>query len=489
MADVCLILEGTYPYVTGGVSSWVHDVISNLPDFTFDIIAIVPSRHFAKEKKYKLPANVSSLRNLYLNEIDEKLPVSMNEAERREFFSSLAELLMQIKDEKYDSLKGIIDLFQSHSPDYGDFFNTREGFAFFTGIYEKFDDTFSFIDFFWTMRFVLIPFINIIGAKYPECKCYHTVSTGYAGLLASIIKMRTGAGLILTEHGIYANERLLEISDSKWIYDENEEAVDVTREMSLLKQFWIKLFMYISKITYHCSDRIITLYRGNQSLQFKHGAAREKCSIIPNGIDVEKYSMKRQSPSAGPKFMVGYVGRIVPIKDIKTLIHAVRVVADRYPGVEFHLKGPHDEDEGYFRECTILVQILSLEKNIFFVPPSDTREFYKGLDLLVLSSISEAQPLVILEANICCVPVVSTDVGAVGELLFGSDETDAGLGASGIVVPCRSPQALGEAVIRLLGDPALNSAMGNAGYERVSRYYRKESLMSKYKEIYREYTV
>ena len=44
MVDVCLILEGTYPYVAGGVSSWVHSLIRGLNEFTFSLLLILPNR-------------------------------------------------------------------------------------------------------------------------------------------------------------------------------------------------------------------------------------------------------------------------------------------------------------------------------------------------------------------------------------------------------------------------------------------------------------
>ncbi|HNY10108.1 MAG TPA: GT4 family glycosyltransferase PelF, partial [Candidatus Wallbacteria bacterium] len=263
--------------------------------------------------------------------------------------------------------------------------------------------------------------------------------------------------------------------------------MDAMKELSPLKQFWITLFMMISRVTYFNSDKIITLYRGNQNLQIKHGADIKKCSVIPNGIDIQRFKYKRISASAGPEYMVGFVGRIVPIKDVKSLLHAARFVVDRLAGAKFYLKGPFDEDKPYYEECKVLVSLLNLDQNVFFTGPSDVTEFYRELDVLVLSSVSEAQPLSLLEANLCAVPVVSTDVGAVRELLYGIDDEDAKLGPSGIVVPVKSPQALGEEIVKLLSNRDLNNKMGAAGVKRVLSYYKKEDLMTKYHDIYKGY--
>src|SRR5437867_12747995 len=67
-ADVCLVLEGTYPYVSGGVSSWVHDLIRSLPDLRFALVHIGPKRGTYTGKRYTLPDNVVLLSDLYCRE-------------------------------------------------------------------------------------------------------------------------------------------------------------------------------------------------------------------------------------------------------------------------------------------------------------------------------------------------------------------------------------------------------------------------------------
>ena len=58
LADVCLVLEGTYPYVGGGVSSWVHQLIEGLPELSFSLLLISPDRKTAQTRRYQLPPNV-----------------------------------------------------------------------------------------------------------------------------------------------------------------------------------------------------------------------------------------------------------------------------------------------------------------------------------------------------------------------------------------------------------------------------------------------
>ncbi len=64
--DICLLLEGTYPYVRGGVSSWVHQIISGLPEYTFHLIFLGGHPDFYGEPAYDFPENVVGFEVHYL---------------------------------------------------------------------------------------------------------------------------------------------------------------------------------------------------------------------------------------------------------------------------------------------------------------------------------------------------------------------------------------------------------------------------------------
>jgi hypothetical protein len=63
-ADVCLVLEGTYPYVRGGVSTWVHDLVGSLADLRFAVVHVGPERGAYQRKLYSPPANVLTVDDL-----------------------------------------------------------------------------------------------------------------------------------------------------------------------------------------------------------------------------------------------------------------------------------------------------------------------------------------------------------------------------------------------------------------------------------------
>src|SRR5690349_6627437 len=64
--DICVFVEGTYPYVTGGVSSWLHQLISHLPEFDFAIFHLGSKPEAGRTFKYKLPANVVGFHEIFL---------------------------------------------------------------------------------------------------------------------------------------------------------------------------------------------------------------------------------------------------------------------------------------------------------------------------------------------------------------------------------------------------------------------------------------
>jgi glycosyltransferase involved in cell wall biosynthesis len=130
------------------------------------------------------------------------------------------------------------------------------------------------------------------------------------------------------------------------------------------------------------------------------------------------------------------------------------------------------------------VTSLGLEGRVKFLGFQNVSEILPQLGLMVLTSISEALPLVILEANAAGLPCLATDVGACRELIEGMSEEDRALGASGAVVPIADPEATAREAIHLLMDSEAWRAAQAAGLERVSRYYTLDSMFDQYRRLY-----
>jgi len=110
-----------------------------------------------------------------------------------------------------------------------------------------------------------------------------------------------------------------------------------------------------------------------------------------------------------------------------------------------------DSHAGYAQEIDHLIDRLDLRANIQcegFI--DDMPQFFRGLDVLVLSSWSEASPMAVLDAMAAGVPVVATDVGGVCEILAPSGDD-----AAGVVVPKGDADGIARQVIRILEDEKL----------------------------------
>jgi hypothetical protein len=236
------------------------------------------------------------------------------------------------------------------------------------------------------------------------------------------------------------------------------------------------MFRYMTKAAYEQADRIISITRFNTRYQLRYGADPDKLDVIPNGIDVAKLTRIQRDTTRRDQFSVGLVGRVVPIKDIKTFIRAIKVASMSIPTIKGYIIGPTEEDPEYFAECQQIVDMLQVGQYIEFTGQVNVADYYAFLDVMVLTSLSEGQPLVILEGHCVGIPVVATDVGACRELLTGANTEDAALGPSGLLTPADSPSETANALIRLWRNPHLRAQMGQAGRERTLRYYRQETL-------------
>jgi glycosyltransferase involved in cell wall biosynthesis len=151
--------------------------------------------------------------------------------------------------------------------------------------------------------------------------------------------------------------------------------------------------------------------------------------------------------------------------------------------------GPEDEDPEYMAQCRALVWHLGLQDSLIFAGRVSIHEYLPQIDVLVLTSISEAQPLVILEAGCAGIPSVATDVGACREMIWGDQRETEALGSGGEVVPLSNPTATAHAMARLLTDRGWREKAGRAMRRRVALYYNKPALEAAYRHLYQQLAV
>ena len=492
-ADIALVLEGTFPYVSGGVSSWINQILRAYPQYRFALVFLGSRRSDYGAFRYQLPDNVVHFEEHYLYE---HLNADFQPAPREghaHAFDQVEQLIATMERTGADSPQTMA-LFQQvvramqpgGSMHLEDFLYSERAWNLLCDVYRKHCTDPSFVDYFWTVRIMFQPLwlLARVAQGLIPVRAVHCASTGYAGFLGALLEQTRGTPLILSEHGIYTKERKIDLFKSEWIRDNRNIFQRDPTELSYLRQMWIQFFEWIGRYCYQHADPIIALYEANRQRQIADGAPAERTASIPNGIRVERFSPLRAERPAEPPPILCLIGRVVPIKDIKTFIRAMRRMVNQRPDAQGWIAGPEDEDPTYVEECRNLVRSLGLQQHVRFLGMQRVEDLMPKIGLVVLSSISEALPLVLLEGYAAGVPTVATDVGSCRQLVEGLDAEDRALGPSGVVVPIAQPQQLADAALALLGDPVAWQAASRAAVARVERYYTDTLMFDRYRRVY-----
>lgn len=496
-ADVSLLLEGTFPMVRGGVSSWVNQLIRGLPDLRFALIFVGGAPEHYKGIVYERPDNVVHLEIHYL--MDGRAGASdaprQFNGNRRAFAASdaLHDYFKQPADvDPSEQLCEVAQLLGERGGlSHHDFLHSRQAWEQIVDYYRRYCTDPSFVDYFWSVRNMHSPLFLLaqIARGMPPTRCLHSISTGYAGFLGALAHHLHDVPFILTEHGIYTKERQIDLAEADWIKTYTDVlSHGFSQDVSYIRRLWIRFFDGIGRLTYSAADPITTLYEGNRERQIMDGAASDRTRVIPNGIPLDRYKPIRQTTLENQAPIVALIGRVTPIKEIKTYIRAMRIVVTRIPEAKGWIVGPEDEDPEYAQECRDLVRQLNLEQSVEFLGFQQTADIMSQVRLVTLTSISEAQPLVLLEAMASGLPVVCTDVGSCHELVFGHAETDTNTAPSsaGRVVPIADPVSAANAMLELLSNRTAWEAARAAGIQRVDNEYGESLMLQRYGRLYQE---
>jgi len=459
---VCLITEGTYPYVMGGVSSWTHTLIKQLSDVKFEIMAIVPER--GMELKYDLPENVINVTQIPI--IDEKKftkPLLESSEKTKKFIWYIKELHEAFQYNDINKLAQVIrelNLRLSREP--RKFWATKEGWEYLRKEYMERRRDVPTVEWILSWKDIHLPLINMISVKLPEAHIYHGTNSGFAGLLAVLGSLVHNRPSIVTDHGIFLREKLFELTK--------------TKAKTVVQDMWLNVLTSVSKLVYELATIITSVCKFNVNwVVEKLKIDASKFRVIYNGVDVNRITpVELPKP---PYKVVGTIARVDPIKDIKTLIRAASLVTKQVSDVKFFVVGPI-VNQRYYRECLQLVKTLNLEDNFIFTGArkEDIVYWYNLFDVFVLSSISEGFPMSTIEAMACGTPVVVTDVGGAAEPVEGC----------GFAVPPRKPALLAERILKILKNPDLAREMSIKAREKVMKEFNLKTLMEEYGKLYKE---
>ncbi|MFZ2454949.1 MAG: glycosyltransferase [Candidatus Altiarchaeia archaeon] len=206
---------------------------------------------------------------------------------------------------------------------------------------------------------------------------------------------------------------------------------------------------------------------------------RDRVVIVPNFVDSGKYIPElsgyriRKEHSLDNKKVILFLGRLVPYKGVEYLIAAYKKIKENVKDATLVIAGEGPLEEELKKQASD----LKLEGVVFTtVVEDDIPEYYAACDLFVLPSVTrqEAFGIVLLEAMSSGKPVVSTNISGMPYVV----------GDAGLVVPPKDPEALANAVIRILTEKDLRVKMGRRARERVEKEFNKEYAAEKTLKIY-----
>ena len=384
MRDVCVIVEGAYPRVTGGVSAWVHQLVGGLPELSFTVLSLVGEGGAALPAAYAPPPGV------------------------------------EIVEVPFDLEHG--------------------------------SDT------------------RAVEAAAPDAAVYHAASTGFAGAVGARVAAARNRPSLLTEHGVAWNEARhgLLSGCGPHQHGNGRAAAAVDRRA------WAELHETLAREAYAGASAITGVSPWTVRLQRSLGG---RSTLLANGVQLQAPAPSGAQPDepAGHAPRIGFVGRVAPVKDVLTFLRACRLVADEHPDAEFVVVGPLHHHPAYSERCIEEAARLGLGDRVDFVGEADPGPWYATLDALVLTSVSEAQPLVALEAMAADVPVVASAVGGCPELI----------GGAGLLTRPRDPRSTADAILRVLGDPELRDRLVRASRARVEGSHSLERVLAGYSALYR----
>lgn len=213
----------------------------------------------------------------------------------------------------------------------------------------------------------------------------------------------------------------------------------------------------------------------------------DKISVVPNGLDVDKFARARDSVSArmmrerlklGDAPVIGIIGEINKLKGQDVFLRAALLVSRARPDVRFLIVGDDNSSSHRFsRHLRELTAQLNLNARVEFHPSiEDIENLYPNLAAIVSCSITESFGLVIAEAMAGGNVVIATETEGASELIQNE--------VSGILVNINDEQGIADAILRVVEDDSLLHTLGSNAQRRICAHFGIEKMVTRLEEIY-----
>ncbi len=247
---------------------------------------------------------------------------------------------------------------------------------------------------------------------------------------------------------------------------------------------WLKtqVFIWLERLCALLSDVILTISdKLREDLIAFRIASPERIRVVPLGLQLQQFEdlehlrgrLRHELGYSTDERLVGIIGRLVPIKNHELFLAAARRVYDAMPQARFLIVGD-GERRAELETLTVHQGLANVVR--FTGWRTDLPTIYADLNAVVISSRNEGTPVSIIEAMAAGVPVISTAVGGVPDLLLGGD--------LGMLVPPDDPEALAQAILAvLLTGPGAQTLRAR---QQVLKMYDAARLLADMRQLYCE---
>ncbi len=231
-------------------------------------------------------------------------------------------------------------------------------------------------------------------------------------------------------------------------------------------------FLGLNHLKYRGVDHIVAISRAIRDVLLADGIAAERIDCVSSGIDPERFNgvapcdLRAELGVPAETKLIVNVAFFADHKGQRYLVEAAPNILSEFPQCAICLVG----DGGLRPQLMQLAKDLGVAERVFFPGfRRDVPEILKAADIYAMPSHKEGLGTAILDALICRLPVVATRAGGIPEIVHD--------GVNGFLVPARDSVALGDALLRLLRDPALAAAMGDEGPRIVASEYTVDAMV------------